>query len=303
MTTYFALLAPIAEVMLASLSMAGIFGSQLAGLSPMVQSAAGLILGLSAIACLQTAGLGFRDSNFPASNPVSKAGDYAVEAIDVWKKYVLGPTTVGAVNGLSMKVPRGEFLAIMGPSGSGKSTLLNLLGALDRPSAGRVLIDGVDISTLDDTNLAKLRNEKIGLVFQSYNLVDRAQVIRNMELPAMVKGYSKRERLDRIHSLLQMVGLDSKANRKPKTLSGGEQQRIAIARALVNDPPIVLADEPTGNLDSKTGRDIMNFLQKMCTEKRTTLIMVTHSREVAEMADRIINFRDGTIVNEERLRN
>jgi putative ABC transport system ATP-binding protein len=204
-----------------------------------------------------------------------------------------------AVDGLSMRMRKGEFVAIMGPSGSGKSTLLNLIGALDRPSSGKVLIDGVDISKLDETGLAKLRNEKIGFIFQAYNLIARSTVLRNMELPALVRGYPKEERLRKVHELLAVVGLEDKVLRKPKTLSGGEQQRVAIARALMNDPQIVLADEPTGNVDSKTGRVIMNFLRKLNLEKGTTIIVVTHDPEVARMADRILYLRDGKVVKEE----
>ena len=228
--------------------------------------------------------------------------EYSVELFNVNKTYELGPSSVAAIRGLSMKVYKGEILAIMGPSGSGKSTLLNLIGALDRPSSGRILIDGVDISTLNDSGLAKLRNEKIGFVFQSYNLINRSKVLRNMELPTLVKGTPKAERQERITGLLEKVGLENKADRRPKTLSGGEQQRVAIARALVNDPKILLADEPTGNLDSKTGREIMDYLKKTSIEKGTTAIIVTHNEETAEVADRIIHFRDGKIVEEELLR-
>ncbi|MFH0897378.1 MAG: ABC transporter ATP-binding protein, partial [Candidatus Bathyarchaeota archaeon] len=270
---YFALCAPISEIISGSFSMIGAYYLKQLGLYLLFQGFIAVILGFSAVVCLRTS-LGLKELQSISVSPSTlHSNDYAVEAINVSKSYLFGSSDVAAVNGLSMKVTSGEFLAIMGPSGSGKSTLLNLVGALDRPSSGQILIDGIDISKLDDTNLAKLRNEKIGFVFQSYNLVDRSKVLRNMELPALVMGSSKRERLERIHSLLEMVDLDNKAERKPKTLSGGEQQRIAIARALVNDPRIVLADEPTGNLDSKTGRDIMNFLQKMRLEKGTTLII------------------------------
>jgi putative ABC transport system ATP-binding protein len=199
-----------------------------------------------------------------------------------------------------MNVQKGEFVAIMGPSGSGKSTLLNLLGALDKPSSGRILIDGVNISGLNENELAKLRNEKVGFVFQAYNLISRSSVMRNMELPALVKGYSKEERQKRVRDLLTVVGLNDKMVRQPKTLSGGEQQRVAIARALINDPEIVLADEPTGNVDSQTGRMIMEFLRRLNSERGTTVIVVTHSSDVANMADRIIYIRDGRISREER---
>ncbi len=203
-------------------------------------------------------------------------GEYVIETRDVRKNYSLGQNIVSAVNGLNLRIKKGEFVAIMGPSGSGKSTLLNLLGALDKPSSGQILIDGIDISDLNDNNLAKLRNEKIGFVFQAYNLIARSSVAHNMELPALVKGFSKEEREEKMIDLLGTVGLSNKKQRKPKTLSGGEQQRVAIARALINDPEIVLADEPTGNVDSKTGQSIMGFFRKLNSEKKTTIIVVTH---------------------------
>ncbi|RLG94756.1 ABC transporter ATP-binding protein [Candidatus Bathyarchaeota archaeon] len=234
-----------------------------------------------------------------AKDPSSE--EYAIETENVIKKYIVGSNVITAVNGISLKVKKGEFVSIMGPSGSGKSTLLNLIGALDRPTSGRVLIDGVDISKLDDKELARLRNRKIGFVFQSYNLIARSTVKRNMELPALVSGLSKKERLKRIRELLDAVGLSGKMDRKPKTLSGGEQQRVAIARALINNPEIVLADEPTGNVDSKTGRTIMNFFRKLNRERGTTMLIVTHDPEIAHMTDRIIYIRDGRIFKEERM--
>ena len=237
---------------------------------------------------------------FDNKSQSSAANRFAIETNEVSKKYFFGPNVVSAVNGLTMKVQKGEFVAIMGPSGSGKSTLLNLLGALDKPSSGRILIDGVDISGLNENQLARLRNEKVGFVFQAYNLVSRSSVLRNMELPALVKGYSGSERERRVKGLLAVVGLSDKISRQPKTLSGGEQQRVAIARALINDPEIVLADEPTGNVDSRTGRMIMDFLRKLNKEGGTTVIVVTHSPDVANMADRIIYIRDGRISRDER---
>jgi len=233
-----------------------------------------------------------------AKDPSSE--EYAIETENVTKKYIVGSNVITAVNGISLKVKKGEFVSIMGPSGSGKSTLLNLIGALDRATSGRVLLDGMDISKLNDKELARLRNRKIGFVFQSYNLIARSTVKRNMELPALVSGLSKKERLKRIRELLDAVGLSGKMNRKPKTLSGGEQQRVAIARALMNNPEIVLADEPTGNVDSKTGRTIMNFFRKLNRERGTTMLIVTHDPEIARMTDRIIYIRDGRIFKEER---
>jgi len=228
--------------------------------------------------------------------------EYAVELIDVVKNYVVGPIVVPALRGVSLKIKRGEFVAIMGPSGSGKSTLLNMIGAIDRPTSGKVLIDGIDISTLNDDELADLRNKKIGFIFQAYNLINRTTVLRNVELPTLVAGIPKKERVRRALEMLRIVGLENEANRSPKYLSGGQQQRVAIARALINNPALILADEPTGNLDSKTGFEIMNYLRKLNQEFGTTIIVVTHARDVAEMADRILHIRDGKIVDEEILR-
>ena len=268
---------------------------------------ASVILGLAVIAIL------FHDQVDPenSADPHSSNADaefadlenqYVIETRNLVKKYFLGSNVINAVNGIDLKIRRGEFVSIMGPSGSGKSTLLNLLGALDKPTSGKVLIDGVDISQLDDKGLARLRNEKIGFVFQAYNLIARSTVKRNMELPALVKGCSKDERMRKIKELLSIVGLSDKMYRKPTTLSGGEQQRVAIARALMNDPDIILADEPTGNVDSKTGHVIMNFFRRLNRERGTTMVVVTHDPEVARMTDRIIYIRDGRIFREEYLR-
>jgi len=241
-----------------------------------------------------------QSSALDAENSSANSNFYTIETDNVTKKYFIGPVVIPALNGISLKIRKGEFVSIMGPSGSGKSTLLNLLGALDRPTSGKVFIDGVDISQLDDKGLARLRNEKIGFVFQAYNLINRSTVKRNMELPALVKGYPKEERMRRINELLSIVGLSDKLNRKPKAMSGGEQQRVAIARALMNDPEIILADEPTGNVDSKTGRVIMGFFRKLNKERGTTIVVITHDPEIARMTDRIIYIRDGRIFKEER---
>jgi len=299
---YFALLTPLFEMIFGGSSLIEALNTSNISVAFAIQALVSTVLGFTTCLCVFKTNPQATLDTMPAAN-IRQLSDstheYAVEVVDVTKKYFLGPIVVPAINGLSLRVHRGEFVALMGPSGSGKSTLLNLIGALDRPSSGRVLIDGVDISTLDDSELARLRNEKIGFVFQAYNLIARSNVLRNMELPALVKGYPKKERLKRINDLLTIVGLDDKAPRKPKTLSGGEQQRVAIARALINDPSIILADEPTGNIDSKTGREIMGFLKKMNVEKGTTVIVVTHAHEVARMADRTIHLRDGRITEEE----
>ena len=305
---YFALLASVLWVVLGCFSLVKAYGMSPLNLPLVTHATTVLVLGSLTLICvfkISPDQLRTRSTMLGASSPLvsrdlfAAVDKCAVETIDVVKKYFLGPKLVSAVNGLTMRIRRGEFVAIMGPSGSGKSTLLNLIGALDRPSSGQVLIEGVDISTLGEEGLARLRNGKIGFVFQAYNLIARSTVLRNMELPALVKGYSKEERLARVNRLLGIVGLDDKAPRKPKTLSGGEQQRVAIARALVNDPEIVLADEPTGNVDSKTGRVIMDFLRKLNVQSGTTVIVVTHDPEVADIADRIIRLQDGRIVQGE----
>ena len=274
---------------------------------PFTRQIASIILGVAVIAilfCNQVDPENPADSHSSNSNTefADLKNQYVIETRNLVKKYFLGSNVVNAVNGINLKIRKGEFVSIMGPSGSGKSTLLNLLGALDKPTSGKVLIDGVDISQLDDKGLAKLRNEKIGFVFQAYNLIARSTVKRNMELPALVKGRSKEERVRKIKELLSIVGLSDKMYRKPTTLSGGEQQRVAIARALMNDPDIILADEPTGNVDSKTGRVIMNFFRRLNRERGTTVVVVTHDPEVARMTDRIIYIRDGRIFKEEFLR-
>ncbi len=232
----------------------------------------------------------------------SSNSEYAVELIDVYKDYKVGNVVVKALRGMNLKVKRGEFVAIMGPSGSGKSTTLNLIGALDRPTRGKVLVDGIDISTLNDDELSELRNKKIGFIFQTFNLINRTTVLGNVIMPSIVSGLSKKERIEKAKRLLRLVGLENEMDRSPRFLSGGQQQRVAIARALMNDPSIVLADEPTGNLDTKTGNEVMEYLKKLNRELGTTVIVVTHDPDVARMADRIIYIRDGRVVGEEILR-
>ncbi|MHA1590469.1 MAG: ABC transporter ATP-binding protein [Candidatus Njordarchaeales archaeon] len=261
------------------------------------------VLSITLALTLNVDRVGARNRVERKSEMPNKDSEYVVEVIDVKKDYIVGPIVVHALRGLTMKIRRGEFVAIMGPSGSGKSTLLNLIGALDRPTAGKIIIDGVDISTLTEDELAEFRNKKIGFIFQQFNLITRTTVLRNVELPAIVAGIPPKERRKRALELLKLVGLTEKeAMRRPVYLSGGQQQRVAIVRALMNNPSIILADEPTGNLDSKTGAEIVRILRELNEKFGTTIIVVTHDKDVAKAADRILYIRDGVIVGEEILR-
>jgi len=219
----------------------------------------------------------------------------AVEVVDLTKKYGEGPESTMALRGVSFTVGTGEFVAISGPSGSGKSTLLNAIGALDRPTSGRVLLDGVDISKLSSAELARIRNEKIGFVFQDFNLISRMSTVENVELPLSIGGAPPKTRRERAMELLERFGIAEKAQRSPRELSGGQRQRVAVARALANDPSIILADEPTGNLDSQNANLTMEFLKKLSTDFGKTLIIITHDPEVASMAQRTVLMRDGTV--------
>lgn len=306
MAAYFSLLTPTIETVLGISFLAVIFLEAntkpilfITGLQILLLSVAGMLLASRA---LSQSTLHLSQEGILEQNAKAAENGYAVEVIDATKNYTAGSIVVPAVNGLTMKVRKGEFIAVMGPSGCGKSTLLNLIGALDRPTSGHVLIDGIDISKMSAHALAQLRNEKVGFVFQAYNLINRSNVLRNVELPMLVKGASREQRTKRTGDMLSVVGLDGMESRKPKTLSGGEQQRVAIARAFMNAPRIVLADEPTGNLDSKAGMEILSFLRATNKELGTTVIMVTHNREAGEMADRIIYLRDGRIEKEELVR-
>lgn len=222
----------------------------------------------------------------------------AMHAKKLFKIYESAAGRVIALRDVTFKVNKGEFVAIVGPSGSGKSTLLNMIGALDRPTSGKVFIGGVDIFSLSDSEIATIRNRMIGFVFQSYNLINRTTVQRNVELPAIIKGMSRSDRIRRAKRLLEMLGIGDKANFKPSNLSGGQQQRLAIARALMNNPTIILADEPTGNLDTKTGNEVFNFLHILSQKYRRTIVMVTHNPELAEATDRAIYIKDGTVEKE-----
>ncbi len=222
----------------------------------------------------------------------------AIKFENVWKIYKLGTVEVAALRGLSIEIKRGEHLAMMGPSGSGKSTFLHLAGALDRPTRGRVLIEGRDPSKLNDDELSKLRNRYIGFVFQTFNLIPRLTALENVMLPLVVRGVDGSERRRRAIEALEQVGLGDRMNHRPTELSGGEQQRVAIARAIVTRPRIVLADEPTGNLDSVSAKEIVKVLSRLNRELGITVVVVTHDPEVASAAQRVVKIRDGVIYEE-----
>jgi putative ABC transport system ATP-binding protein len=217
-----------------------------------------------------------------------------IEAHDIRKNYQMGEVLVEALRGVSFTIKRGEIVAIMGPSGSGKSTLMNTLGCLDRPTAGEYILDGEPVASLNDDQLASIRNRKVGFVFQSFNLLSRQTAITNVELPLRYSG-SPDGRRERAIEALKSVGLGDRMTHRPYELSGGQQQRVAIARAIVNSPAIIMADEPTGNLDSKVGKEIMNLLLNLNKDSGTTLIIVTHDPNIAEHAERIIGLRDGLL--------
>jgi putative ABC transport system ATP-binding protein len=222
-----------------------------------------------------------------------------IQVQDVLKVYDTGAVQVPALRGVSLTVSRGEFVAVMGASGSGKSTLMNILGCLDRPTRGAYWLDGEDVSKLNRYELARVRNRKLGFIFQGFNLLKRHTALENVELPLLYAGVPARQRRQRALAKLQLVGLEERAHHLPNQLSGGQQQRVAIARALVNDPCILLADEPTGNLDSATSEEILAEFQRLHQELGQTIVMVTHEPEVAEHAQRIIVIRDG-LVSEDR---
>ncbi|RLI08719.1 macrolide ABC transporter ATP-binding protein [Candidatus Bathyarchaeota archaeon] len=223
-----------------------------------------------------------------------------IRAEGLVKEYIQGGRPVRALDGVDLVVEEGEFLAIMGPSGSGKSTLLHILGALDRPTEGRILVRGVDPSKLNDMELAELRNREIGFVFQFFNLILRMDALSNVELPLAIAGVPREERRRRAMELLKLVGLGDRMTHRPSELSGGEQQRVAIARALANDPSIILCDEPTGNLDSKTGEEVIRLMKELNLKGGKTFIIVTHDPAVAQMTERILYLHDGRIVGEKR---
>ena len=226
------------------------------------------------------------------------AGDAVIRVEDVHKYYELGETRVHALRGVSVEIHRGEFVAIMGASGSGKSTFMNMLGCLDRPSSGRYLLEGIDVSKHDKRALAKIRNQKIGFVFQGFNLLARTTALENTELPTLYTKIDNVERRNRALEALTLVGLADRMEHFPSQMSGGQQQRVAVARALVNRPSILLADEPTGNLDSRTSVEILEVFQDL-NDKGLTIVMVTHEPDVSQFAKRVLVFRDGKIRKDE----
>ena len=220
-----------------------------------------------------------------------------IETRDLWKTYVMGDEEIHALRGVSISIERGEYVAIMGPSGSGKSTLMNLIGCLDTPSRGTYLLNGKEVSLMNDNELARIRNEEIGFVFQTFNLLPRASALHNVELPLVYAGMSKTARLEQAKAAIEKVELTHRMTHKPNELSGGQRQRVAIARALVNNPSILLADEPTGNLDSKTGVEIMALFARL-HEAGNTIIVVTHEADIAGYAHRVIAIRDGEVAKD-----
>ena len=217
-----------------------------------------------------------------------------IETQDLWKTYVMGSEEIHALRGVSIQIERGEYVAIMGPSGSGKSTLMNLIGCLDTPSKGSYLLNGKQVSQMNDNELARIRNEEIGFVFQTFNLLPRASALHNVELPLVYAGIPAKDRQIRAKGALEKVELSERMSHRPNELSGGQRQRVAIARALVNNPSILLADEPTGNLDSKTGNEIMTLFDRL-HDAGNTIILVTHEADIAAYARRAIHLRDGQV--------
>ena len=217
-----------------------------------------------------------------------------IETRDLWKTYVMGEEEIHALRGVSVEIERGEYVAIMGPSGSGKSTLMNLIGCLDTPSKGSYLLNGKEVASMNDDELARIRNEEIGFVFQTFNLLPRATALHNVELPLIYAGMPAKDRQERAKQALEKVELTQRAAHRPNELSGGQRQRVAIARALVNNPSILLADEPTGNLDSKTGFEIMALFERL-HGGGNTIILVTHEADIAAHAHRVISIRDGQV--------
>lgn len=243
------------------------------------------------------------DRNLMDGRPAvqSSSGRNIIELKGIIKRFYIGqPNELEILHGIDLSVKEGEFVSIVGASGSGKTTLMNIIGVLDRPTEGEYILDGVDVAKAKDRELSGIRNQKIGFVFQTYNLISRTSALRNVELPMMYAGVGKKERQERAKHYLEMVGMQDRMTHKPDELSGGQKQRVSIARAMTNNPSIILADEPTGALDSKTGRRIMDIFHRLNREEGKTIVLITHSNELAAETDRIITIRDGEITGERR---
>ncbi len=221
-----------------------------------------------------------------------------VELKDIYKIYSDGDSEIRALDGVNLTVQKGEFVAIVGSSGSGKSTCMNIIGCLDIPTSGTYMLNGTDVSTMDEKSLAHIRNKEIGFIFQQYNLISKLSVIENVELPLLYKGIKREERRELALKALERVGLEDRADKYPAQLSGGQQQRVSIARALAGEPPVILADEPTGALDSKTGREVLDFLKKL-NKEGTTVILITHDNSIADEIPRVVRIQDGKIISDE----
>lgn len=221
-----------------------------------------------------------------------------IEIKNLIKTYSTGETSFNALNGVSLNIENGEFVAIMGASGSGKSTFMNMLGCLDKPTSGSYFLDGIDVSKMSMDELSEIRNLKLGFVFQGFNLISRTSAIENVEMPMIYKGVPQEERIKRAKAALKIVGLEAREQHLPNQMSGGQQQRVAIARAIVNDAPIILADEPTGNLDTKTSIEVMEFFVKLNAVSGKTIILVTHESDIAEYCKRVVRFQDGNIISD-----
>ncbi|MBQ6134217.1 MAG: ABC transporter ATP-binding protein [Lachnospiraceae bacterium] len=231
-------------------------------------------------------------------NPASENNkEYVIRLKDIVKKFYIGrPNELEILHGISMDVKRGEFVSIVGPSGSGKSTLMNVIGVLDKPTSGTYYLDGINVEEADEDELSDIRNQKIGFVFQTYNLISKTTALSNVELPMLYAGVSARKRRERAMELLSLVEMEDRAKHLPEELSGGQKQRVAIARAMANSPAIILADEPTGALDTKTGRLVMDIFHKLHKEQGITIVLITHSPELAKETERILPLRDGNII-------